>query len=71
MRIKRYLSVNHGAIFILLFDILILSCAFIIIQDGELIGSVTGWAFCFLIIGVILQTISYLKHSDVKVSSDG
>jgi hypothetical protein len=60
--VKRYFKENPGALFVIAFQILLLVCA------GLLIGGNSVWAnelaviaYCSLVIGGILQLISFLR----------
>lgn len=62
-RAKRYFRENPGALFVIAFQILLLVCA------GLLIGGNSVWAdglavvaYFSLVIGVVLQLISFLRH---------
>jgi len=60
-RMKRYLLTNPGAMFIIGFNVLILTCAFLLIENNPLISDAAFFAYCFLFIGVVLQAIGFLK----------
>ena len=60
---KRYFRENPGALFVVAFQILLFVCA------GLLIGGNSFWAdglavvaYFSLVIGVVLQLISFLRH---------
>jgi|YelNatPaOPRAMG01_1025707.scaffolds.fasta_scaffold00928_6 hypothetical protein len=74
VKIKWYFYSNPGALFIIAFDVLILACAFLVVQGNPLVNDVAVFAYCFLVFGVILQALSYVRNktcrSDV-VESEG
>ena len=62
-RIERYLRENPGAFFIIGFQILLLTCAGLLIQgNSALANEVAVYAYYLLVAGVVLQLISFLRH---------
>jgi hypothetical protein len=61
VKIERYFIRNPGALFIIVFDMLILTCAFLLIQGNPLVDNVAVFAYCFLVVGVVLQAVAFLK----------
>lgn len=61
VKIERYFIRNPGALSIIVFDVLILTCAFLLIQGNPLVDNVAVLAYCFLVIGVVLQAVAFLK----------
>jgi hypothetical protein len=61
VKIERYFIRNPGALFIIVFDVLILTCAFLLIQGNPLVDNVAVFAYCFLVVGVVLQAVAFLK----------
>ena len=62
MKIKIYLLKNLGAPFIIGFQVLILICAFFLTQRNWVMADKIGiYAYYMLVIGVILQLISFYK----------
>jgi len=59
--IEGYCIRNPGALFIIVFDVLILACAFLLIQGNPLVDNVAVFAYCFLVVGVVLQAVAFLK----------
>ena len=71
VKIKRYFVRNPGALFIIGFDGLILTCAFLLIQENPLVDDVAVFAYCFLVVGVVLQAVAFLRNKKSKdVSAD-
>ena len=69
-RIKRYLRQNPGASFIIGFQILLLVCAgLLIVGNSVWADGLATVAYFSLLIGVVLQLISFLKHG--KQEEDG
>lgn len=67
VKIKNYLFKNLGAPFILVFNALILVVAYMIVQGNSFVNELAVLAYCFLVVGVILQAICYLRYkSDGK-----
>lgn len=62
VKVKGYLIKNPGAFFIIIFDLLIFACAFLVVEENALVNNVAISAYCFLVIGVILQAIVFLKN---------
>jgi hypothetical protein len=63
-RIKSFLALNPGAIFIMLFSALIFTCAYLLITGyvgTPSIDSVAILAYCFLAVGVILQAAGFIR----------
>jgi hypothetical protein len=57
-----YLKKNPGSGFIILFMILLMSCAFLLIGKNEKAAeSMANWAYLFLVIGVIIKFIEMRK----------
>jgi len=61
VKIERYFIRSPGALFIIVFDVLILACAFLLIQGNPLVDNVAVFAYCFLVVGVVLQAVAFLK----------
>jgi len=60
---------NWGALFITGFQVLLLACAGLLIQgNSALANEVAVYAYYLLVVGVILQLVSYLKYGK---SEDG
>lgn len=66
VKIERYFIRNPGALFIIVFDVLILTCAFLLIQGNPLVDNVAVLAYCFLVVGVVLQAVVFLKDKKSK-----
>jgi len=63
-RIKGFLTLNPGAIFIIVFSALIFTCAYLLIAGNantSSIDSVAVLAYCFLTAGVILQAAGFIR----------
>ena len=64
-KIVRYLRQNLGAPFIIVFQMLLLFCAFLLIRGySNLANEVAIYAYYSLVIGVVLQLVSFLRHRD-------
>lgn len=64
-RIKRYLRENPGASFIIGFQILLLVCAGLLILGNSVWAEeVAAVAYFSMVIGVILQLMSFLRHQE-------
>lgn len=59
VKIERYFITNPGALFIIVFDVLILACAFLLIL-----------CICFLVVGVVLQAVAFLKDKNQGWNAD-
>jgi len=66
IRIRRYFVRNPGALFIIGFDGFILTCAFLLIRGNPLVDDVAVFAYCFLVVGVVLQAVVFLKDKKSK-----
>ena len=62
VKAKNFVARNLGAPFIFIFDALILSVAFMIVQGNAFISDLAVLAYCFLVVGVVLQAVSYIKY---------
>jgi hypothetical protein len=69
VKIERYFIRNPGALFIIAFDALILTCAFLLIQGNPLVDNVAVFAYCFLVVGVVLQVVAFLKDKRLRSES--
>jgi heme/copper-type cytochrome/quinol oxidase subunit 4 len=64
-RIKVYLKDNPGASFIIGFMILLLTCAgLLILGNSALANELAVIAYLSLVIGVVLQLVSFLRHGE-------
>lgn len=61
-RVKNYVVRNLGAPFILIFDAIILAVAFMSLNGNTFVNELAVLAYCFLVIGVILQAICYIRY---------
>ena len=62
-RLKGYLRENFGAPFVVGFMLLLLICAGLLVEgNSNLAEGIAIYAYYLLIIGVILQLISFLRH---------
>lgn len=67
LRVKRYFMENLGAPFVIGFQILLLTCAGLVIQgNSSLANEVAIYAYYSLVIGVFLQLISFLRHGKLE-----
>lgn len=62
VKVKNYMVRNLGAPFILIFDALILTVAFMVVRENTFVNDLAVLAYCFLVVGVILQAISYVRY---------
>ncbi len=62
VKVKNFVVSNLGAPFILIFDVLILTVAFMIVQRNAFVNDLAVLAYCFLVVGVILQAVSYIRY---------
>jgi len=69
--VKEYFLKNLGVPFILVFDIFVLSIAFMVVEGNPLVGYAAAVAYCFLVIGVVLQAFSYLKNKPCEEDAFG
>ena len=64
-RIVRYFRKNFGAPFVIIFQLLLLVCAVLLIRGySNLANEVATYAYYSLVIGVVLQLVSFLRHRD-------
>lgn len=62
LKFKRYFVKEPGALFIIVFEALILSCAFLLIQGNEALADEDAvLAYCFLAAGIVLQAVSLVR----------
>ena len=65
LEIKRYFVRNPGAFFILVFQALIFACASFLVQESNsLANDAAIVAYCFLIVGVVLQATSSIRNRE-------
>jgi hypothetical protein len=69
VKIERHFIRNPGTLFIIVFDVLILTCAFLLIQGNPLVDDVAVFAYCFLVVGVFLQAVAFLKDKRLRSES--
>lgn len=67
VKVKRYFVRNPGALFIVVFDVLILTCAFLLVKESSLVSDVAVFAYCFLVVGVVLQAVAFLKDKRLRM----
>ena len=71
-RIKSYFRENPGAIFVVCFQALLLVCAgLLILGNSALANGVAVWAYFSLVIGVLLQLISFVRQGRKEWEGDG
>jgi hypothetical protein len=64
-KIVKYLRQHLGVLFIIVFQILLLSSAFLLIRGySDFANDVAIYAYYSLVIGVVLQLVSFLYHRD-------
>lgn len=66
VKIERCFIRHPGAFFIIVFDGLILTCAFLFVQENPFVDGVAVFAYCFLVVGVVLQAIAFLKDKRLR-----
>ena len=63
VRLMRYFRQNLGAPFVIVFQLLLLTCAALLIRGySNLANEVAIYAYYSLVIGVVLQLVSFLRH---------
>lgn len=70
-RVKKYFYENLGAPFIVVFQILILACAFSLIVNAQVYDFLAVLAFCFLALGILLQAVAYIRLKAVDGENFG
>ena len=62
-----YFYENWGAIFIIIFQVLLVTCAFFLVKGYEGVSNqIAIYAFYSLVVGVFLQFASYMKYGGEK-----
>jgi len=61
-KIKMLLARNPGALFIMVFEVLILACAALLVNGSHLVEGVAVFAYSFLVIGVVLEAWDSVKE---------
>ncbi len=70
-RIKNYFRRNPGTLFIVGFQVLLLVCAGLLISgDSFWAEGVAVVAYFSLVIGVVLQLISFLRHREGELEEN-
>lgn len=62
VKVKNFVVRNLGAPFILIFDALILTVAFMAVHGDAFVNDLAVLAYYFLVVGVILQAVSYVRY---------
>lgn len=65
VKFKNFVVRNLGAPFILIFDALILTVAFLVVHGEAFVNDLAVLAYCFLVVGVILQAVSYVRYRSI------
>jgi predicted Co/Zn/Cd cation transporter (cation efflux family) len=65
-RVKRYFLRNPGAIFIVFFQALIVACALLLIYNNPMVDGVAVFAYCSLVVGVVLQAARSILEKTPK-----
>lgn len=63
-KIKTFLAVNPGAVFIILFGALVFTCACMLILGSlgnPTIEHVALLAYCSLVVGIVLQAVGFIR----------
>ena len=69
-RIMRYLRQNMGTPFVIIFQILLLSCAALLIWGySNLVNELIIYAYYSLVVGVVLHLVSFLRHREGAVEN--
>ncbi len=64
VKIKDFLVGNPGAVFIVLFAVLVFACAYLLIVGGpndSKLDSVAVVAYCSLAVGIVLQAAGFIR----------
>jgi len=65
LKIKRYLRENLGTPFIIGFQVLLLVCAFLLVQGNSIMADeVVVYAYYLLVAGVLLQLICFYMDGE-------
>ena len=69
-RIMTYFRQNMGAPFVIVFQILLLFCAALLIWGySNLANEVAVYAYYSLVVGVVLQLVSFIRHGEGTVDN--
>ena len=62
-KLKAFLVLNPGAVFIILFAALVFTCAYLLIlgKPTTAIDPVAVLAYSFLVIGIVLQAVGFIR----------
>ena len=70
-RIMTYFRQNMGAPFVIVFQVLLLSCAALLVGGySNLANEVAIYAYYSLVVGVVLQLVSFLRHGEGAVENE-
>jgi len=70
-KVKKYFKQNPGALFVIVFQALLLVCAGLLIQgNSALADGIAIGAYFSLVIGVVLQLISFMRHGKQTEEDD-
>ncbi len=71
VRVKRYLGENWGAPFVVGFQLLLLVCAGLLVRgDSTLANEFAVYAYYMLVMGVVLQLVSFVRHGKAEREAD-
>lgn len=63
-RVETYIRENPGALFIIFSQVLLVTCAFLLVGEATVVAEeLAVYAYVTLILGVTLQLFTYLLHS--------
>lgn len=65
-KVKRYFGRNPGAPFVIVFQALVLTCAFLLIRGSPIVDNVAVVGYGFLIVGVVLQAVGFIREKAIE-----
>jgi hypothetical protein len=61
-KVKKYFAGNPGALCVIVFQALVLTCAFLLIRGSPIVDDVAVLGYCFLVVGVFLQAVGFIRE---------
>lgn len=61
-KVKKYFARNPGALFVIVFQALVLTCPFLLIRGSPIVDDVAVLGYGFLVVGVVLQAVGFIRE---------
>ena len=64
--VRNYFERNPGALFVIVFQVLVLACAFLLNRGSPIVDDVAVLGYGFLVVGVVLQAAGFIREKTVE-----